>query len=259
MSATTDPVPAPQAEDPPSAHAVPRWTQGASRTDAFAHGLAVMFTTPGAVLFLTALGFGTLVRDAQLELGHALFLSIAMYALPAQVMVVDQLQRGATLIAVAFAVTLTAVRLLPMTVSLLPWMGRRTSSRVMQFFAVHFIAITAWIEGNRRLPSVPESLRLAHFYGIGFGMMVATCAGSATGYLAAARLPLPVQAALLFMTPMYFLLSSVLAATTRRDWLAIVLGGVLTPLVTLVFPDADLLIGGVAGGTLAYVVARHAA
>jgi len=230
-----------------------------SRRHAFLRGLAVMFTTPGIVLFLTALGFGTLVRDAGLALGHALFLSTAMYALPAQVMVVDQLQRGAALLAVAFAVTLTAVRLLPMTVSLLPWLGRQTSSRILQFFAVHFIAITAWIEGSRRLPPEPEPLRLPHFYGIGMGMMAATCAGSSAGYLLAARLPLPIQAALLFMTPLYFLLSSVIAARTTRDWLAIALGGALTPLVTLIFPDADLLVGGVVGGTIAYLGAGRTA
>lgn len=227
--------------------------------NAFRRGLAVMFTTPGAVLFLTALGFGTLVRDAGLDLGHALFLSTMMYALPAQVMVVDQFQRGAAVVAVAFAVTLTAVRLLPMTVSLLPWLGRQTSSRILQFFAVHFIAITAWVEGNRRLPPEPEPLRLPHFYGIGIGMMAATCAGSSVGYLLAARLPLPVQAALLFMTPLYFLLSSVIAATTTRDWLAILIGGALAPLFTVILPDADLLLAGVAGGTIAYVAGRWTA
>ena len=48
---------------PPHAGA-PDWTRGASAKTAFLRGLAVMFSTPGAVLFLTALGFGTLVRDA---------------------------------------------------------------------------------------------------------------------------------------------------------------------------------------------------
>ena len=56
------------------------WAVGATRLQAFGRGLGVMCTTPGVVLFLTAIGFGTLVRDAGLDLGHALFLSFAMYA-----------------------------------------------------------------------------------------------------------------------------------------------------------------------------------
>jgi predicted branched-subunit amino acid permease len=234
----------------------PAWSVGASRSTAFVRGLAVMFSTPGAVLFLTALGFGTLVRDAGMTMGHALFLSLVMYALPAQVMVVDQLQRGATLAAVAIAVTLTAVRLLPMTVSLLPYLRDKTPYLLPRIVAVHFIAITAWIEGNRRLPHIPEPLRLSHFYGIGIGMMAATSIGSIAGFLVASQLPLIIQAALLFMTPAYFLLSTLASAVTRRDKLAIVLGGALAPLVYLWLPSFDLLIAGLVGGTIAYLAGR---
>ena len=210
------------------------------------------------MLVLTAIGFGTLVRDAGMTLGHTLFLSLAMYALPAQVMVVDQLQRGAALFAVALAVTLTAVRLLPMTVSLLPYIRARRTSTALQLAAVHFIAITAWIEGNRRLPQMPEHLRLAHFLGIGLGMVGATMSGSAAGFLMAAQMPVVIQSALLFMTPVYFLLSTFAAASHRRDWIAIVLGGALAPLLFLWLPNADLLLAGLVGGTVAYVAGRAA-
>jgi predicted branched-subunit amino acid permease len=245
-----------KATSPPSA---PAWTVGASALSAFAHGLAVAATTPGVVLFLTALGFGTLVRDAGMPLGHALFLSLVMYALPAQVMVVDQLQRGAALLGVAIAVALTAVRLLPMTVSLLPYLRTRGAPLWQQLLAVHFIAITAWIEGNRRLPHIPEHLRFAHFIGIGLGMVAATSTGAAVGYVLAARIPLVLQTALLFMTPVYFLLATIASAQTRRDWLAVGLGGVLAPLVYLVLPEFDLLIAGLVGGTAAYVLGRATA
>jgi predicted branched-subunit amino acid permease len=234
----------------------PAWSQGASTRVAFQKGLAVAATTPGVVLFLTALGFGTLVRDAGMQLGHALFLSLVIYALPAQVMMVDQLQRGAALFAIALAVTLTAVRLLPMTVSMLPYLRARGASTGLQLLAVHFIAITAWIEGNRRLPMLPDHLRMPHFLGIGMGMVGATSIGSATGYLFAARLPVEAQTALLFMTPIYFLLSTIAGAKSRRDWWAIGLGGTLAPLVSLVAPGFDLLVGGLVGGTVAYRLGR---
>jgi predicted branched-subunit amino acid permease len=234
----------------------PSWTIGARGRTAFARGLAVAATTPGAVLFLTALGFGTLVRDAAMPLGHALFLSLAMYALPAQVMVVDQLQRGAAVLGIAIAVTLTAVRLLPMTVALLPYLRTQGAPLWQQLAAVHFIAVTSWIEGNRRLPPIPEPLRFPHFIGIGVGMVAATSTGAVVGYVLAARIPMVLQTALLFMTPIYFLLSTIASAQTRRDWFALVFGGALAPLVYLVLPDLDLLIAGIVGGTAAYVLGR---
>ncbi len=243
-------------QTPPLSETAPPWADGATPRTAFVQGLAIAMTTPGIVLFLTAIGFGTLVRDAGLGLGHAVFLSAVMYALPAQVMVVDQLQRGAAFAAIALAVTLTAVRLLPMTVSLLPYLGLRRVSWPKQVLAVHTIAVTAFVEGHRRLPLVPEHLRLAHFYGLGLGMMVATSGGAMTGYLAAARVSIPLQVALLFMTPVYFMLSTILGATHRRDWLALVLGGALAPLVYRVAPGIDLLVAGVVGGTLAYLGGR---
>ena len=240
----------------PAAQTQPAWVTGASPAGAFVRGLAVMFTTPGMVLFLTALGFGTLVRDAGMTLGHALFLSFAIYALPAQVMMVDQFQRGASLLAVAFAVSLTAVRLLPMTVSLLPYIRARGGSRAVQLLAVHFIAITAWIEGNRRLPLIPQPLRVAHFIGIGLGMVAATASGGAVGFTVAARIPPMLQTALLFMTPVYFMLSTIAAAANRRDWIALLLGGALAPLIFIWMPNVDLLIAGLVGGTVAYWFGR---
>jgi predicted branched-subunit amino acid permease len=238
---------------------VPAWVSGATAASAFARGLALAVTTPGIVLFLTALGFGTLVRDAGLHVGHALMLSVAMYALPAQVMVVDQIQRGATLATIALAVTLTAVRLLPMTVSLLPYLRSARAPVPLQVLAVHAIAITAWSEGHRRLPQLPEALRLPHFLGLALGMMAATSLGAVTGFLMAAQMPPVVQTALLFLTPAYFLLSTILSAQHRRDWSAIVLGGALAPLAHLVVPGLDLLIAGLVGGTVAYLAGRAAA
>ena len=72
------------------------------------------------VLFATALGFGALARDAGFSLGHAAFLSLTMFALPNQVVLIDQLARGATIASAALAVTLAAVRLFPMVAATMP-------------------------------------------------------------------------------------------------------------------------------------------
>jgi predicted branched-subunit amino acid permease len=235
----------------------PPWAATASRRQAFVRGLAVAASAPALVLFTTATGFGALARDLGFTLGHALFMSVVMYALPAQVMLIDQIARGAALTAVAFAVTLTAVRLLPMSITLFALIRDGPRIRPIHIVASHLMAVTVWLEGSRRLPLLPHDLRLPHFFGIGFGMFCATAGGSVLGFLIAGALPPAVAAALLFMTPVYFLLSLFVGASQRMDWLAIAAGLLLGPPLFLLLPGPDLMLTGVIGGTVAYLLGRR--
>ena len=88
--------------------------------------------------------------------------------------------------------------------------------------------------------------------------MLCTVAGSATGYALAAVVPVAVSAALLFFTPSYFFLSLVASSHRPGDFVAIVMGAVIGPLVYLISPDLDLLVAGLVGGTVAYRVGRGA-
>src|SRR5262245_27757794 len=91
-----------------------------SQAAVFVRALAIVLSVPAAVLFATALGFGALARDGGFSIAQGLFMGASMFALPNQVVLVDQLARNETLAAAALAVALTAVRLLPMTVTLVP-------------------------------------------------------------------------------------------------------------------------------------------
>jgi predicted branched-subunit amino acid permease len=237
-------------------HAAPGWAATAGTREAFLRGLSAMFETPGFVLLAGSVGFGALTRDMGLDIGFGIWTSIIFYALPAQVVLADQLGRGASLLAAAFAVTLTAVRLLPMTVTLSPHLKDVKSRRIREIAAVHFIAVTAWIEGHRRLGPLPPHLRLPHFFGFGSSFLIVTVLGSATGWAMAGSVPSWVSAALLFFTPAYFLLSMLATAQADTDQLAIVLGLAIGPAVYRVSPDLDLLVAGLVGGTAAYVVGR---
>lgn len=220
---------------------------------AFIQGLGAAYSVAAFVLFATALGFGALARDTGFTLGHTAFLSLTMFALPNQVVLVDQLARGASLASVALAVTLAAVRLFPMVATIMPTLRGSTRRPLLEILAAHFVAITTWIEGARRLPAMPQDLRLPHHLGIGVAVCCMMVLGSVTGYLISVGMPPVVSAALVFTTPLYFILSLVATAKGRLDVSAIVLGCGLAPLFYLIVPGLDLLATGLVGGTLAFL------
>jgi predicted branched-subunit amino acid permease len=239
-------------------NAAPAWAENATNRQAYLRGFVVAGTAPGLSLFASSLGYGALARDLGFTWGHAVYLSATLYALPAQVLLIDQLARGATLAAIAFAVTLSAIRLLPMTVAMTPYLGERRTLRPIHFLAVHCIAVTLWIEGSRRLPQLPQRLRLAHLIGLGTGTILCTIAGTLIGFFAAGSLPPALAAALLFVTPIYFLLSMMLTARGASDWMAIAGGAILGPCLYIMAPGPDLVLTGLIGGTLAWALGRRA-
>jgi predicted branched-subunit amino acid permease len=69
--------------------------------------------------------------------------------------------------------------------------------------------------------------------------------------------PALVTAALLFMTPLYFILSLIATSRSPMDLAAVAIGCGLSPVLYLVMPGFDLLATGLIGGTLAYVLGRR--
>jgi predicted branched-subunit amino acid permease len=241
----------------PGQTAAPRWATDASRLKAYLRGFVVMVETPGLVLLASAMGFGALARDSGFDLGHAVFLSAAVYALPGQVLLVDQFARGTGLLAAAFAVSLTGIRLFPMTVTLIPLVKDERSPRWLSVLAAHFVAVTAWVEAHRRLLPLPRRLRLFHFLGLGSALLCSTTLGTALGHLLAGSVSVALAAAFLFMTPLYFLCSLVATSRTGADRLAVALGLMLGPPLFLLLPGFDLLAAGLIGGTIAYTFGRR--
>lgn len=253
MTASATPGPHAGADNPDS----PAWTSGAGERDAFARGLAIAADIPALILAATGAGFGALAHDAGIQFGHTAFMSLVLYATPAQVVLVDQLARGSSLLGGTFAVMLTAIRLLPMTVTVMPLLRGPQTRRWQYVLASHFVAITAWAEAYRRLPRLPERLRMPYFLGLGTALVVCLTAGTILGYLIAGLVPPLLTSALLFMTPMYFSMSMILNAHKSLDWWALGAGAVLGPIMFIAFPGFDLLLTGLFGGTIAYLAGRE--
>jgi len=227
---------------------------GRTRWIAGMRGFRVAFGVPGIVLFASSIGFGALARDLGLTIGQALTMSAAFFALPAQVVFIDEVARGADVLALALAVALTGIRLLPMAVTLVPFFREDKGPRWLWLVAIHTLAITPWLEAQRRLPSEPPGLRLPFYVGLGQAILFITLAGTFSGHQLAASLPTWIAASLVFATPIYFLLSLMGAAQGGAGFLAIGLGAALGPIAYLLVADVglDLLVAGLLGGTIAW-------
>jgi hypothetical protein len=76
------------------------------------------------------------------------------------------------------------------------------------------------------------------------------------GYLLAANLSETLAAAILLLTPLAFLFSTARNSRETADIVALILGLVLYPVAAMMNSGLDILISGVAAGTIAYGVHR---
>jgi predicted branched-subunit amino acid permease len=202
------------------------------------------------------IGFGGLCRGVDFPLGAALLSVLLVWALPAQVLLVGGYAAGNAAPVIALAVGLSSVRLFPMVAALIPYARDRRTSMAAQFLAAHFVAVTAWIEGMRRLPKLQPQERMPFFLGLGSVLVVASAIATVIGFELASALPAWLAAGLLFLTPLSFLIQLSNNARDLVDRLALTFGLVLAPVIAEIGGRLDLLWTGLIGGSLAWAAHR---
>jgi predicted branched-subunit amino acid permease len=222
----------------------------------FLRGMRAAATSvQGLVLFAAMVGFGGLCKDVEFPIGAAMLSSVLVWALPAQVLVVGGYAAGNAAPVIALAVALSSVRLFPMTAALMPYLRGRGGIG-WQILAAHFVAVTAWIEGMRRLPSTPVDGRLPFFLGIGSLLVISAMAATFGGYFLAGTLPRSLAIGLLFLTPLSFLIQLTHNGRDLVDRLALGLGLIIAPFMAEIGGRLDLLWTGLIGGSIAWAVHR---
>jgi len=229
----------------------------ASPSSAFFAGVKSAVTS---VFFLvisgTYVGVGALAHGFGFSAWWLGLSTILVWAAPAQVIMISAIGGGSPLIEAAIAVTLSAVRLLPMVVALLPLLrGKGVRLRDL-LLPTHFTAVSMWVESLRLLPAIAQERRVAFCNGLAVGFMFAATGSGFIGYYLAAELPLLLAGALLFLTPLAFLMSTARNARQMMDKLALALGLIIGPLLAYWHVELDLMWTGVIGGALAYAVHR---
>lgn len=220
-------------------------------------GARAAISVPAMILTAAFVGYAGLARESGLSLAETQAMTGFIWALPSVVVLTGAMTSGLGLIPAAFAVALASVRLMPMTIALLPLVKIPGKTKTWQLLiASHFVAVTAWVYAMKHLPDLPKEGRLPFF--IGFGATVSSFVFVMTGiaYLAVEQMPPMVAGALFMLTPVYFLCSLWGAARLRADKAAMIAGLCLGPLFFLYVPGLDLLWTGLIGGTAAYLGTR---
>jgi len=225
-----------------------------NRRQAFWQGIRDALGAPVLVLFAGMVGFGAMGRTHGFDAWMTGLTSLLMFALPGQVVMMEMFISGSSLLAIGFAVTLTSTRFVTMVVTLFPQLHRRDRNPLLYLW-VHMLAMTAWAVSMREFPRMRPQHRLNYFIGLALPCWLISPMGTVLGYFVAGWVPTPVTLALVFINPLFFLLTF----TDVKPWgnrLAIGLGCLLGPLFFILDSDSSLLLTGLVGGSAAYLVER---
>jgi len=213
------------------------------------------FGVPAAILFAGMLGFGAMGQANGLDIWLTSATSFFMFALPGQVVLVEMLVLSASGVTIAVAVTLTATRFFTMCLTLFSQFPEKQRSS-FYYLVVHLVAMTAWAVSMRDFPKIKPEERLSYFTGFAFVCWAVSTPATVLGYLVAGQVPSYINLGLVFINPLFFLLTFT-EVKPRANRMAILLGGPIGLLSYLWFPDYSLLIAGLFGGTVAYMVDKH--
>src|ERR1044071_4246007 len=128
-----------------------------STSSAFFGGLrSALLSVYVLVLAGTYVGMGALAHDAGVSPIWMALSTVLVWAAPAQLILITGLGAGGSLIELAIAVSLSAMRLFPMVVALLPLLRGPTTRLRDLLLPTHFTSISMWVESLRLLPGVPR-------------------------------------------------------------------------------------------------------
>lgn len=222
----------------------------------YLRGVRASASVPVLILMSTFVGFAGLAREAGITLTQAVFMTGVVWALPGKVVLIGAIMSGASLPAAAFAVTLSSTRLTPMVVALLPEIRAPATRKITLYLLSHFVAVTSWVLAMEHIRTVPREMRTSWYLGLGSTLVLVNMSVVAVVYVVAENLPPILSAALLMLTPIYFLTSLWGSARETATHFAMVFGLILGPLFHVWMPGFDLMAAGGIGGALAFAIHR---
>jgi predicted branched-subunit amino acid permease len=225
-----------------------------NRREAFWAGIRDATGAPAMVLFAGMVGFGAMGKTNGMDALFTTATSFFMFALPGQVVLLEMAITGSSIVAIVLAVTLTSSRFITMTMTLFPQFHEKDRNHGL-YASVHLLAMTAWAISMREFQTIEAKHRSSYFIGLGLLCWIISIPGTILGYLLAGIVPPYITLGLVFINPLFFLLTF----AEVKPWInriAIGLGFVLGPFFFILDRDTSLLTTGLVAGTIAYLFDR---
>jgi hypothetical protein len=131
-----------------------------------ARGMRKVLSLPAFILMSAFVGFAGFARESGIELAHAVFMTAAIWALPAQVVLIAAIKAGNDARAdihrrhaLVCSIDADADRAGTAIA------GGKNTRTVTLLFLSHFVAVTSWVMANQYIDTVPRRFRTAYFGG----------------------------------------------------------------------------------------------
>ena len=225
----------------------------------FFKGYRSIFTHDSPAIALTCcfIAIGALLKNLGFNIQESIFSTVLTYALPGSLVMAESMLIGASLLNIFLAVWIVNARLYPMAVSLFPLMMHKSQPKWKYYFSCHFIAVSAWLIMKSNYKKIPKEHRIDYWIGIGSAAMCASIFGTFIGFSFSEYLNKDMMMGLAILNPVYFLCMLVGASTTTPVTLSVLIGTVLGPIIYLFSPEWSILLTGVIGGSIAYLIGEH--
>ena len=210
--------------------------------------------SPAIALGCCFIAIGALLKNLGFNIQESIFSTMLTYALPGSLVMAESLLVGASLLNIFLAVWFVNARLYPMAVSLFPLMMHKNQPKWKYYFSCHFIAVSAWLIMKSNYKSIPKEQRIDYWIGIGSATWSVAVLGTFLGFYFSEFLNKEIMMGLAILNPIYFLCMMVGASKTIQITLSVLLGAILGPIFYFFSPEWSILLGGVAGGTVAYLI-----
>ena len=210
--------------------------------------------SPAIALGCCFIAIGALLKNLGFNIQESIFSTMLTYALPGSLVMAESLLVGASLLNIFLAVWFVNARLYPMAVSLFPLMMHKNQPKWKYYFSCHFIAVSAWLIMKSNYKSIPKEQRIDYWIGIGSATWSVAVFGTYLGFYFSEFLNKEIMMGLAILNPIYFLCMMVGASKTIQITLSVLLGSILGPIFYFFSPEWSILLGGVAGGTAAYLI-----
>ena len=216
-------------------------------------GVSDAINVPGFALFSTMVGFSTIAKEAGFDIWQVSATTLTVWGMPGQVAFASLYASGSSLIIIFLAVSLANMRMMLMVISgyNMLCLHQHSLSFWKKMGLMHIMAITSWAQIGRIKEKYSQDSLLSYYIGFATTIYLFGLSGTILGYFVDHFATVEVLRVIIFMTPLYILLL-VISSNEALNRLAVVLGGVIIPMIYPIFSDWSILTGGFVGGTLAF-------